>query len=325
MSESNQEKIFFEGNTNIQETQLKYLKSKFRWAFITFHFLINRIKIDKNIDLIISSSHSIAKGVNKSSINQLHVSYFQARNFKYIWSDYNLYFGNLGGFLLFPIIYMLRKIDIYQAQKPDFIISNSYYVKNWVKKTYNRDSTVIYPPVDLSSFNIETKKMDYYVTVGRLEPYKRFDLIIKAFNKTGNKLIVIGDGSQFKELKKLGKENIEFLGFLESREVFKHISKAKGFIHAGIEDFGIAPIAAQACGTPVIGYNRGGLKETVIHSKTGFLFDEQTSDSIINALKEFEKIAFNFEDIRKNSLRFSEKRFEAEFEKEIFKLYNNWK
>lgn len=324
MSRDNQEKIFSKKDIEIEQTYLKYFKSKFRWVFVLFHFLINRIKIDKSADLIISSSHSVAKGINKSRSNQMHVSYFQARNFKYIWSDYKLYFGKLS-FLLYPFFSILRKVDIYQAQKPDYIISNSNYVKDWVKKTYNRDSQVIYPPVDLSNFSLDTEKSDFYVTVGRLEPYKRFDLIVSAFNKIGAKLIIIGDGSQFQELQKAGNRNIEFLGFLKSEEIYKYVSKAKGFIHAGIEDFGIAPIEAQACGTPVIGYNKGGLRETVIHSKTGFLFEEQSSDSIINAIKEFNKIVFNFDVIRENSLRFSEERFETEFKSKVDTLYSNWK
>jgi len=324
MSKNNQNKIFSKHPAIIKETTLKHCGSKFRWFFILFHFLIDKIKIDQSADIIISSSHSVAKGVKKSRKNQLHISYFQARNFKYIWADYKLYFGKFS-FLVLPIIKLLRRADIHQSRNPDYIISNSNYVKEWVKDTYNRDSEVIYPGVDLSKFNLKTEKKEFYVTVGRLEPYKRFDLIVDAFNETGKKLIIIGDGSQLKQLNKRAKHNIEFRGFLESEEVFNYISEAKGFVHAGIEDFGIAPIEAQACGTPVIGYNKGGLKETVIHNKTGILFEQQSYDSIIEALVEFEKVRFNYKEVREHALKFSSERFEEEFKTKVEKLYINWK
>src|SRR5690606_3694184 len=157
------------------------------------------------------------------------------------------------------------------------------------------------------------QKEDYYIAVGRIEPYKRFDLVIKAFNKMPDKkLKVVGDGSQLKELKKMASPNIEFLGFLESNKVYKNLKNAKGFVHAGIEDFGIAPIEAQACGTPVIAYGFGGVLETVINYKTGVFFKENNYIDIINSIEEFEKINFNYKEVRLNALKFSAERFEKE-------------
>ena len=306
-------KIFPKRTSIIKETVIKKLKSKFMIVFFTFHYFITTIKIDKDIDIIISSSHAVAKGIKKSNSRQLHVSYFQARNFNYIWSDFRLYFGSFR-FFIYPLVLILRKIDIIQARNPDFIICNSLFVKDWVKEKYKRDSEVIYPPVDLTHFPLRTKKEDYYICVGRLVYVKRFDIVIKAFNTLNKKLIIIGDGDQADVLKKMASENIIFKGFLDSKEVSEHIQKAKGFIQAGIEGFGIAPIEAQSCGTPVVAFAKGGVLETVVNNKTGIFFNEQTEDSLINAINQFEKTTFNPLVVRQNAFQFSLERFEKEMQ-----------
>ena len=311
MEKNDLQKIFPKGSELINESPLRKLNKRFRVLFFLFHYFVRRIEIDKDVELIFSSSHAVAKGVRKSNRNQLHISYFQARNFNYIWSDYELYFGKLR-YVIHPVVYFLRKIDIRQSRNPDYIISNSVFVKDWVKAKYGRDSEVIYPPVDLSSFPLEIHKQDYYVAVGRLVHVKRFDLAIKAFNGSNRKLYIIGDGDQYANLKKMAFDNIVFLGFLESSEVSKYIQNAKGFIQTGVEGFGIAPIEAQACGTPVIAYGAGGVLETVINKKTGVFFDTQTVESLENAIERFEKIQFDANKIRKNALRFSLERFENE-------------
>lgn len=305
------EKIFPQKNQIIEETFLKITKNKFRLFFFTFHALINRVKIDLDAQLIISSSHAVAKGIRKTNKDQLHISYFHARNFNYIWDDSKLFFGNFKT-IFYPLIYILRKIDVKQAQRPDYIIANSLFVKKWVKEKYNRDSQVIYPPVELQSFPLEMHKEDYYVVVGRVVHVKKFDIVIKAFNTSGKKLIVIGDGDQLIKLKNIAKKNIIFTGFLNGVEVSKYIQKAKGFIQMGVEGFGIAPIEAQACGTPVIAYAFGGVLETVIDNETGIYFKEQSAQSLSNAIKLFEEKKFNPIVIRKNALRFSNDKFEEE-------------
>ncbi len=310
-------------NPIIHQTVLRFSKRKFRFFFIFFHTLIDKITVDKSTEIIISSSHSVAKGIRKTNKSQLHISYFQARNFKYIWDDKKLYFGKMYIFLT-PIIKFLQNKDVKQAQRPDHIITNSFFVQNWVKKTYKRDSTVIYPPVDVAKFKLEKDKKDYFITVGRLEPYKRFDLIVEAFNILGNKLIVVGNGSKLQSLRKIAKKNISFTGFLEADEVYKLIKEAKGFIHSGIEDFGIAPVEAQACGTPVIGLGKGGLTETIVNNETGVLFREQNVNSIIEAIYQFEKLSFDYEKIREHSLKFSKERFEKEIENFVKTKYNDF-
>ncbi|HLV50867.1 MAG TPA: glycosyltransferase [Flavobacterium sp.] len=304
-------KITSNAKVEIITTPLQIFANFFRFFFFLFHYFISKIKVDRKFGTIISSSHAIAKGVVKSDKKQLHISYFQARNFKYIWDDAGLYFGKTR-FIFQQLISYLQKIDYKQAQRPDFIISNSHFVKNWVKDKYHRDSVVIYPPVDVQQFVLQVQKEDYFVAVGRIVAYKRFDLIVEAFNQTNEKLIIIGDGPELKKLKKKARSNICFTGYIDAKTVHQYISKAKGFLHIGIEDFGIAPIEAQATGTPVIAYNAGGIKETVLHQKTGILFQEQTAEALLEAIALFETMNWNYEAIHHHVQFFATDRFEKE-------------
>jgi glycosyltransferase involved in cell wall biosynthesis len=235
-----------------------------------------------------------------------------------------LFFGKLK-YIIHPLIILLRRIDFKQAQRPDYIVANSNYVKNWIREKYNRDSIVIYPPVDLNSFQLNTVKEDYYIAIGRIATIKRFDIIIEAFNKNKKKLIIIGDGEQFEKMKEMASSNIEFKGFLESIEINKYVSKAKAFIQVGIEGFGIAPIEAQACGTPIIAYGKGGVLETVVDKLTGLFFDEQSVNSLLQAIEKFETMKFNPVLIRDNALKFSTEKFEEEVKNFVFDKYQIFK
>lgn len=324
MIEQDLNKTFENNLPRLYSTKLSILGNKFRYLLPLFPYFTKSIKLNKNSDLIISSSHAISKYVTLDKT--LHISYFQARNLKYIWEEQDLYFKGFKKIFKVFIPY-LQKFDLQASKRPNYIIANSHFVKDWIKKTYNRDSVVIYPPVEVEDFIFEIDKDEYYVTVGRLEPYKRFDLIVDVFNKLKNKrLIVIGDGSQKEYLKSISNDNILFTGFLEQKEVNKYISKSKAFIFAGIEDFGIAPVEAQACGTPVICLGRGGTKETVIDMQTGVHFMEQSIESLLDAIGKFEANADKFDPsiIRNNALRFSKERFEKEikeFVEEKYKLF----
>ena len=251
------------------------------------------------------------KGLKNRAIT--HICYYQARNQRYIWDDENIYFTRIQKIILAPLLYVLRKIDINHSRRPDFIIANSLFVKDWIKKNYNIDTPVIYPPVDTKLFKLQKNKEDYFITTARLEPYKRVDLLVKAFNKTQETLYVVGDGSMKKRLKRIANQNIRFFDFLEPNKVMKLVSKAKAFVHAGKEDFGIAPVEAQSCGTPVIAYNLGGLSETVIDGKTGILFNAQSTDAILDALTRFKQTEFNFEKISEHAEQFSEENFIMNF------------
>lgn len=301
----------FKKDIKIHTSILQIFGKHFRKLLFLFPFAIKRINMENDFDLIISSSHSIAKGINSN--NTLHISYFQARNMKYIWEEKDLYFK--GVFKIFKIfIPYLRRQDVLLANNPDNIICNSKFVSSWVLDKYKiKDSPVIYPPIDIDKFALQEEKENYYVTVGRLEPYKRFDVVIDAFNETNKTLIVIGDGTMLNALKKRASKNIVFVGFLDVEEINNVVGKAKAFVFAGKEDYGIAPLEAQACGTPVIAYGEAGVLETVNNGITGLFFKKQTKESLLEALIEFEEINFNYKNIRLHAENFSIEKFKCKF------------
>jgi glycosyltransferase involved in cell wall biosynthesis len=320
MKENDLIKIYKNKKRDIIETPIRFLSNNFRFFFFIFHYSIDKMVVDKDISIIISSSHAVAKGIRKSSKQQLHISYFQARNFNYIWDDSKLFFGNFR-FLFEPIFSILRRMDVKQAQNPDYIVANSNFVKQWIKEKYHREATIIYPPVDLSNFFLVEEKENYYVSVGRIVSVKRFDILIEAFKDLDFNLIIIGNGDNYEALKKKASNNVLFTGFLESNQVNEYISKAKGFIQVGVEGFGIAPVEAQACGTPVIAFGEGGVLETVCSGKTGVFFKEQTTNSLKEAINHFETLTFNPKEIREHALQFSKERFEREIKAFVNEKY----
>ncbi len=222
-------------------------------------------------------------------------------------------------FAIQPFVKYLRNYDVKSAQKPDVLIANSIFQKEWIKEHYNRDSTIIYPPVDLSLFRFYPKKEDFYVAVGRFAKMKRFDLLIKAFNKMPDrKLILIGDGELMNEFRAMAKPNIQFTGFLNSKDVYDYVKRAKASVYVGIEDFGIAAVESQSAGTPVIAYSVGGTGETIDHLKTGYLYNDQNENSIIKAVTEFERIQYDYKKIEQHSKKFSTEKFHEE----LLKLVN---
>jgi Glycosyltransferase len=303
--------LMFDG-VPVFQTFIRIFGSKFRFFYPLF-YLASSITVIEDCDVLITSSHSVAKNFNKPK-GAFHVSYFQARNSKYIWDEAALYLkGWLAIFRFF--LYPLRFLDKKAAKKPDLIVANSKFVACWIRKNYERDAEVVYPPVDLSFFEIGHRDRVGFVTVGRLEPYKRFDLIVKAFNILGYPLVVIGDGSCRNELERDARSNITFTGYLGSKEIAEYLGNSRAFVYAGIEDFGIAPVEAQACGTPVICLNKAGTAETVIDRKTGVLFEKQSVTGVVDAVKTFEGIEANFDKsiIRSNAERFSEAVFRLKF------------
>jgi len=295
-----------------------------------FPFAIEQFDLSK-YDLIISSSHAVAKGVLTNS-KQIHISYCYTP-IRYAWDLYHQYLkeSNLNrgikGLFAKSFLHYLRMWDVTTVNRVDEFIAISNYISRRIKKIYNRSSTVIYPPVDVEKFQLFEKKENFYLTVSRLVPYKRVDILIKAFSKMPDrKLIVIGDGPDLKKLKKLATRNIEFLGYQKFSVVKDYLQRAKAFLFAGEEDFGIVLVEAQACGTPVIAYNRGGASEIIINKKTGILFNEQSVESLIEAIREFERIEnnFNFRLIRENSIRFRKDRFHNEFKNFLEKTKNSF-
>lgn len=280
-------------------------------------------------ELIISSSSAVAKGV-KTRKDQLHICYCHSP-MRYAWDLQDQYLKDSGldkgpkGLYAKYVLNKIRKWDVYNSENVDYFIANSHHIAQRIKKIYNRESTVIYPPVDIDFFSLEEKKQDYYFTASRLVSYKKTQLIVEAFNELPHlKLIVAGDGPEFEKLKKIAKNNIEFVGFVDALKLKIYMQEAKAFVFAAEEDFGITPVEAQACGTPVIAFGRGGTLETVVENKTGVFFQEQTFQKIKEAVISFEKIKFNPGIIREHAMKFSKQRFENEiknFVEEKFKVF----
>lgn len=297
---------------------LPFSRTKYRNYLPLFPIAIEQFDL-REYDLIISSSYSVAKGV-LTNANQLHICYCHSP-MRYAWDLYHQYLNEAkltAGIKSWVAKYLLHKIriwDVISANRVDYFIANSNYIAKRIKKIYNRDAVVIYPPVNTDDFELVEEKEDFYLTASRMVPYKKIDLIVEAFSEMPDKrLIVIGDGPEFKKIKAKTTKNIILLGY-QSFEILKeHMQKACAFVFAAEEDFGIVPVEAQACGTPVIAFGKGGSLETVVDGKTGVLFYEQTTAAIKEAVNSFEKRKEQFIplDIREQALKFSTSRFEKE-------------
>jgi len=299
--------------------KLPFAKTKHRWYLPLFPFAIERFDFSE-YDLIISSSHAVTKGLRKNS-NQLHISYCHSP-MRYAWDNTELYLNEaniskgLKGFAARLIINYLRKWDLKTASRPDYLIANSKFIAGKIKRIYNRNSDVIYPPVDVDKFEPVLEKDNYYLTASRMVPYKRTDLIAEAFSIMGDKkLKVVGQGPELEKIKRKSTPNIEILGYKSGKELKSLMQKAKAFVFAAEEDFGITVVEAMACGTPVIALNKGGTAETVVNGKTGILFDLQSAESIKNAVLKFEEKINIFDSLKISS---QAKQFSRDiFEKKI--------
>ena len=314
-------KLIFTGKSNKVNTSfiqnLPTAKNNHRKFLELFPLAVEQFNLNE-YDLIISSSASVAKGV-LSNQNQLHICYIHSP-MRYAWDLYYQYLSasnlNKGLKSLYAkrVLHKMRTWDVINSNRVDHFVANSKYIAERVYKIYRREAEVIYPPVNTDGFTLETQKEDFYLIVSRLVPYKRIDLIVNAFNKMPNKkLVVIGDGPDMKKIKVIANSNIKILGALSFTELKPYMQKAKGFVFASEEDFGIVPVEAQACGTPVIGYGKGGLLETVVQGETGLFFKEQKEKDIINAINDFESIKFDYSKVRLNAEKFSTKIFESKF------------
>ena len=276
-------------------------------------------------DLVISSSHAVAKGVSLAP-NQLHVCMCYTP-MRYAWDLREAYLKQAGlntgmkGWLANVVLERLRKWDFKNSQKVHQFIAISQYIADRIERCYGRHSVVVYPPVDLESFSLKTAAADnYFITASRLVPYKNVALIVKAFSLMPDKrLKVVGTGSEFQTCQLLAGPNVEMLGFLSHAALKSEIQNAKAFVFAADEDFGIAPLEAQACGTPVIAFAKGGALETVRVQErpTGLFFQEQSEAAIAQAVSHFDPQAFSAEDCRDNAMRFSVANFHTQFKSVI--------
>lgn len=275
-------------------------------------------------DIVISSSHSCAKGV-VTKPETLHVSYCHSPP-RYLWDNSHQYVreypwpGILKRTIIPSMLHKLRLWDRAAADRVDRYIANSQFVGNRIAKYYRREAEVIYPPVEMDDFKT-TEKEDYFLAVGRLIPYKRFDLIVEAFNELGLPLKIIGVGNQLKTLQKKASSNIEFLGMVSEEELRHHYQHARGFLFPQIEDFGITPVEAMAHGCPVIAYAEGGALETVKDKESGVFFHHQTVDALKHAVVQFEHASFDSQKIRAQAEKFHIDIFKATLDNFI---QNEW-
>ncbi|CAI1121799.1 glycosyltransferase family 4 protein [Serratia entomophila] len=293
----------------------------------------------KEHDIIISSSHAVSKGV-LTGPDQLHISYIHSP-MRYVWDLQHHYLKESGldkgikGLVAKWFLHKMRLWDYRTANGVDYMVANSGFIARRIKKVYGRDADIIYPPVDVERFSVCENKEDFYLTASRMVPYKRIDLIVEAFSALPDKkLVVIGDGSEMKKIKSKAKSNIEILGYQNNDVLEDYMKRAKAFVFAAEEDFGITPVEAQACGTPVIAYGRGGALETVrpygVDRPTGIFFPSQTVSALLEAISRFEAVSHEFiaQDCRSNASRFSVERFQGEmsaYVQEKWSLFNNEK
>lgn len=300
-----------------------------KWKKYYRHFLplfpkaIERFNFD-NVDLVISSSHCVAKGAVVGN-NTLHICYCHSP-MRYVWDRFDDYFPrDKINFLRYKFIQTvanhIRKWDIKTSARVDLFIANSTFVQWRINKYYGRPARVIYPPVETDYFTPSpTRSEDYFLIVGAIVPYKKISLVIEAFRGLKEKLVIIGDGPDLFKLMNESPKNVTFTGWLDKENLRQYYRNCRALIFAGVEDFGITPVEAQACGKPVIAFYEGGVRDTVngpvidnLEScdspMTGLFFKNQTVEALRDALKAFSKLNFDANEIRKNALRFSNKNF----------------
>ncbi|OKH28556.1 glycosyltransferase [Chroogloeocystis siderophila] len=284
-------------------------------------------------DVIVSSSHTVAKGV-LTSPDQMHVCYCHTP-MRFAWELTFDYLRNsrsgrgLPGILTRYLLHRMRQWDTLSANRVDYFVANSQNTARRIWRCYRRPATVIYPPVNIERFPLITTKQDFYLTVSRLVSYKQVSLIVRAFNQLKKPLVVIGTGQELKQIRTLAQSNVQVLGEQPNEVVEKYMAAAKAFVYAACEDFGIAPVEAQACGTPVIAYGAGGALETVrsieqySDTGTGIFFATQTEAALMEAIEKFEAYqrVFQPEWIRTHATQFAADVFREKF---LAFLQNSW-
>ena len=303
--------------------KLPFARRGFRNYLLLMPLAIEQFDLS-NYDVVISNSHAVAKGV-VTGPDQIHISYVHSP-MRYAWELQHQYLAESGlskgvrSWVARWVLHKLRLWDHRTSNGVDAFIANSMFIARRVRKTYGREAEVIYPPVDVNGFQCRSAKEDYYLVVSRIVPYKRVDIVVEAFGRMPEKrLVVLGDGPGLKRLRSIATHNVELLGFQPREVVRQFMERAKAFIVMAKEDFGIAPIEAQACGTPVIAYRGGGVAETIrgleCEESTGILFEEQSCESLIAAVKRFENVGQRISPLacRENAERFREERFRSEF------------
>ena len=299
---------------------LPFAKKKYRAYLPLMPFAVEQFDLSA-YDLVISSSHAVAKGVITGP-DQLHISYVHSP-IRYAWDLQHVYLREakltkgIKSILARIILHYVRLWDYRTVNGVDHFIANSQFIARRIKKCYARPADVIYPPVSLDEFILSNKpKEDFYLTVSRFVPYKKIPMIVEAFARMPDKrLVVIGDGPETEAAQRAAGPNVQFLSQQPRSVLIDFMQRAKAFVFAAEEDFGIVPVEAQGCGTPVIAFGKGGALETVVDGATGVFFKEQTPESLMDAVQRFESRAAKFDKqiIRANAERFQAARFRKDF------------
>ncbi len=310
--------------------KLPFSKSKYRYYLPFAPMAIEQFDLT-DYEVVISSSYAVAKGV-LTNAEQFHVSYTHSP-IRYAWDLHFQYLRQsnmqrgLRGAMARLLLHYVRLFDASSTNRVDLFIANSQNVARRIWSTYRRRAAVVYPPVDTEAFTLHEKKDNYYLTMSRMVPYKRIDLIVEAFAEMPDReLLVIGDGPEMKRIKAKAGPNVTMLGYQPFEAVKYYMQRACAFVFAAEEDFGIVPVEAQACGTPVIAYGRGGALETVVPGETGIFFDKQDPEALRQAVRMFEFARHEMEParIRQQAERFSIDRFRQEFYDQVERAHQRY-
>lgn len=284
-----------------------------------------------DFDVVVSSSDSYSHGI-LTKPSTFHLCYCHTPT-RYLWDWYHEYLKEnnmdkgLKSLIVRNILHKIRIWDKVSSSRVDKWLANSQNVAERIEKYYRTNAEVLYPPVDTDKIGLNAgNRDDFYLVLSRLEPYKRVDLAVEACTKLNKNLVVIGEGTDLKNLKKIAGKTITFLGWQDEKDVYKHLQQAKAFIFPGEEDFGITPVEAMAAGTPVIAYNKGGVVESVADGKTGIFFDEPNADSLATAIEKFEKESDKFtpQNCNEQTGKFTKAVFQIQFKQILEKSYKEY-
>ena len=303
---------------------LPMAKSKYRFLLPLFPMAVERFDLSP-YDLVISTSHCVAKGASAPR-GALHICYCFSP-MRYVWVFQEEYLGTstLKSYIFSPLLAGLRSWDARSCERVDHFVAISRTVADRIARFYRRESEVIFPPVDTDFFVPGEKEEDFFLVVSALVPYKRVDLAIEAFNELKLPLVIIGDGPEYRRLRKIAGRTVSFRGWVSNEDVREAYQTCRALIFPGVEDFGLTPVEAQACGRPVIAFARGGVRESVQDGVTGMFFREQSVGSLKAAVTAFGRMRFNPAIARQNSLRFSRHLFKRRLREYIARRFEEFR
>lgn len=325
----NRQRLSRFNEADIRESFLRHIpliNQKYQWFLPLFPMAAERLNLS-GFDVVISSTSGFGKGVITDP-DTLHISYCYTPP-RYLWADRHSYLADSNTalpirFFLSPVLHHLRTWDMISAARVDHFIAISKIVQKRIQKYYRRESDVLYPPVDLDRFTPAVELHDYFVAGGRLVPYKRFDLVVKAFNRLRLPLVIFGTGPEYRRLKALARDNITFAGQVNDTEKATLLSHALAFIHPQLEDFGITLLEALASGRPVIAYDAGGAAETMLPGETGVFIKEQSWEAIADAVLHFDPTHWNSALMRRRAEQFAVPIFQAALKKMVADRYEEF-